>query len=275
MTLQLAAQRHGPADGPLIVWLHGFLGDRDDWASLVAQLPDFRHLCVDLPGHGASPPLADDSAAFEAVGDALLACIARHEVQAQGRGLTVGVTVVGYSLGARVAMALAPALHTRGQLACAVFVSGHPGLSDPALRRARLDIDQGRAAELRAAGLPAFVTRWYDAPLLRTLDRAPAAPLLRARRANGDPDARARTLVALSTGQQPDRRPALVALASRLVWIAGQDDAKYTALLREAHGATPGSTLVVVPGAGHHVHLEQPGAFLRALVAALPDSRAS
>ena len=146
MTLALAAQLLGPDDGPLIVWLHGFLGDRDDWTPLVAQLPRFRHLRVDLPGHGASPPLADDSAAFEPLCEALLVRIARHQARARGRGQSAGVTVVGYSLGARVAMVLAPALHTRSLLASAVLISGHPGFADPAQRLARLDVDQARVA---------------------------------------------------------------------------------------------------------------------------------
>jgi pimeloyl-ACP methyl ester carboxylesterase len=52
----LAARvRAGPGDA--ILWLHGYTLDSSSWSELWDLLPDWSHIGVDLPGHGASPPL--------------------------------------------------------------------------------------------------------------------------------------------------------------------------------------------------------------------------
>lgn len=51
----------GDADaGPAVVWLHGYTMDCTIWGPLWDRLPGFRHLGVDLPGHGRSDPPAAD-----------------------------------------------------------------------------------------------------------------------------------------------------------------------------------------------------------------------
>ncbi|MGV9679661.1 alpha/beta fold hydrolase [Nocardia sp. NPDC003482] len=69
----LNVHRFGPADGPLVLALHGLTGHGRRWASLATEhLPDVRVLAPDLRGHGGStavPPwtleaVADDAAAL-------------------------------------------------------------------------------------------------------------------------------------------------------------------------------------------------------------------
>ncbi len=249
-----AAVRAGTG-APRVLWLHGFLGQQGDWQDIVDLLPRLTHVALDLPGHGAAPPLPDDRPAHATLAAALAAAALNH---AAGPWV-----VVGYSLGARVAMALAPLLARAGRLAACVLVSGHPGLADATDRAARLAVDLARARDLRQRGLAAFVADWYRAPLLADVWQLPPGPALVAARAAGGPDAaeaRARTLVALSTGSQPDRLPALTPLATRVTWVAGALDTRYEGLLRRAHAATPGSRLQVVESAGHQLHLTRPSA---------------
>ncbi|MCO4762826.1 MAG: alpha/beta fold hydrolase, partial [Myxococcales bacterium] len=219
-------------------------------------------LTVDLPGHGDSPALPSDRPAFELVCAQLLAVV-------EAAGLrSAPLSVVGYSLGARVAMALLG--HLSQRLKQAILISGHPGLDEPDARAQRLQVDRERAARLVREGLPAFVDQWYRAPLLATLHRAAHADAIVRRRRQGDADALARTLIALSTGHQPLRLPTIAKIAPHVHWMAGEDDTKYRSLLRHAAVQTPGSGLHIIPGAGHHVHLEQPklcaAAIRRALV---------
>ncbi|WP_424534476.1 alpha/beta fold hydrolase [Sphaerisporangium viridialbum] len=54
MTLHL--RTHG--DGPAVLWIHGYTMDSSVWERLWALLPGWRHIGVDLPGHGRSGPLA-------------------------------------------------------------------------------------------------------------------------------------------------------------------------------------------------------------------------
>lgn len=90
--------------GPTLLWLHG-LGERaETFASAIAHLPRYRHLVVDLPGHGGARALeASGGAAWSrppSIADtaALLAAL----LVARGPA-----TVIGHSLGGVIALALA------------------------------------------------------------------------------------------------------------------------------------------------------------------------
>ena len=50
----------GPADGDVVVLLHGLQGDSSNWLDVLPHLPDTRrYLIPDLPGFGGSPTPAD------------------------------------------------------------------------------------------------------------------------------------------------------------------------------------------------------------------------
>src|SRR4029077_8416311 len=43
--------------GPTVLWIHGYTLDSSLWADLWQRLPGYRHIGVDLPGHGSSGPV--------------------------------------------------------------------------------------------------------------------------------------------------------------------------------------------------------------------------
>jgi pimeloyl-ACP methyl ester carboxylesterase len=53
MTLHLRTYGIGPA----VLWIHGYTMDSSVWEPLWRRLPGWRHIGVDLPGHGGSDPL--------------------------------------------------------------------------------------------------------------------------------------------------------------------------------------------------------------------------
>ncbi|WP_336209449.1 alpha/beta fold hydrolase [Nonomuraea sp. LPB2021202275-12-8] len=53
--LKLAVHEHG--EGPAVLWIHGYTMDSTLWEPLWTLLPGFRHVGVDLPGHGGSGPI--------------------------------------------------------------------------------------------------------------------------------------------------------------------------------------------------------------------------
>ena len=59
----------------------------------------------------------------------------------------------------------------------------------------------------------------------------------------------------------------LASLTCASLFIAGGRDPKYAEIARHASDAVPGSRCVIVPGAGHAVHLEAPEEFAEALAA--------
>ena len=43
-----------PGPGPRVLWIHGYTMDHTVFAPIWAALPDWLHVGVDLPGHGAT-----------------------------------------------------------------------------------------------------------------------------------------------------------------------------------------------------------------------------
>lgn len=50
---------YNPDKKPTILMVHGFRGTHHGLEKLIAELPDFRVIVPDMPGFGASPPMAD------------------------------------------------------------------------------------------------------------------------------------------------------------------------------------------------------------------------
>jgi pimeloyl-ACP methyl ester carboxylesterase len=82
--------------GPPVLWLHGYTMDSSLWRPLWDLLPGWRHVGVDLPGHGRSAPLRAGRTLPELAGE--IAAVAR----------AVGAErVVALSFGTSVALQLA------------------------------------------------------------------------------------------------------------------------------------------------------------------------
>jgi pimeloyl-ACP methyl ester carboxylesterase len=52
------AGRIEPGEGDKVLWLHGYTLDSSSWGEMWRQLPGWHHIGMDLPGHGASAPMA-------------------------------------------------------------------------------------------------------------------------------------------------------------------------------------------------------------------------
>jgi esterase len=97
MTLELAHDAFGES-GPPVVILHGLLGAARNWTSIAKELgASHRVFALDLRNHGRSPWAATMS--FDEMADDVAAFIERHSLGA--------VTLIGHSLGGKVAMRLA------------------------------------------------------------------------------------------------------------------------------------------------------------------------
>lgn len=236
-----------------VALLHGFAGDPATWdatrAELARLLPAATTIAVALPGHGAVPVAASWDANLTAVAASLDAVDA----------------VVGYSLGARVALGLLAA----GRVPRAVLISVNPGIAD-ADRPARRAADATWAHLARSRGTAAFLDAWEAQPLFASQARAPLAERAarRTRRLAHDPEQLARSLEVMGLAEMPDYRPALPRLAGRIAAIAGADDAKFLALGRSL-GDALGAPLAVLPACGHDPTLEQPAALAAAIRDAL------
>lgn len=243
--------------------VHGFLGSAASWDAVRAHLVGAGVVeTIALHGHDVAPRTRAVSG-FE---DELSRLLEDHGARAWPS------TLVGYSLGARVALGLAARAPTPFERL--VLVSGRDGLRDGEEARARRDQDDALADALRREGLAAFVDRWQALPLFETQRGLPDAVRAahRARRLAHDPEGVARALSVLSLGRMPRFGAEAVARTGRVELVVGARDAKFRRLaeeLVEEHAGTKPIRLHVVPDAGHDVVLERPDA-----LAAILEERA-
>jgi 2-succinyl-6-hydroxy-2,4-cyclohexadiene-1-carboxylate synthase len=256
MTLHIAEIGRGRRP---VVFLHGFMGDSHDWLPIAAQLDDARCLLVDLPGHGRSDTLSSGQA-FDATVDLLL------------EQLPAAFTLAGYSLGARLALALA--IRAPERVGGLVLESGTAGLTDRAEATARRRLDAERAATLRTTPYQ-FVFQWSAQPLLLSGRSAPGAPSLEDRRVahlrERGPEGWAWAVEHLSVGGQPNLWPLLGRLMTSTTVLTGADDDRYTQLGARLVAALSNARQVIATGTGHNIHLERPDIAVDVLRALLAD----
>jgi len=244
------------AGHPLLL-LHGFTGSAATWSPLSARFaPTFRTIALDLIGHGRSdsPPDAQRYQIEHCVADLLAVLDALNIERAD---------VLGYSMGGRVALHLAAA--APGRIGALVLESSSPGIADQAERAARIASDDALAGSIERDGIAAFVERWERLPLFASQAALSAAirTRLRAQRLQNDPRGLANSLRGMGAGRQPPLWDRLATLDIPTLLIAGQLDAKYRGIAHQMALALPDVRTVIVPGAGHAVHLEQPNAFIQ------------
>jgi 2-succinyl-6-hydroxy-2,4-cyclohexadiene-1-carboxylate synthase len=246
---------HDTGRGDVVVLLHGFAGDSHTWDPVRDRLGERRRLLmVDLLGHGGSdgPPAE------------------RHEVERQATDIAwlidglcqPPVDVVGYSLGARVALWLSsrePRLVHR-----LVLESPSTGIADPGRRAERVTTDEAWAALLERGDLAAFHEAWEAQPIFASRASLPAEArdALRARHLAASGHGLAASLRGAGQGTMSPLED-LGSVAARALVIAGALDPVGLGRASEVADLLPEANLEVVVDAGHAPHLERPEAFLR------------
>jgi len=227
-----------------VVLLHGFTHTGASWDPVVAALAEsYRAIAPDIRGHGSA-------AAREPV--ALDAVLEDVSAVAPAR-----FTLVGYSMGGRIALhaAVAPALGPR--IDRVVLVGASPGIADPGERAARRAADERLADEVEHMTIEEFAVRWAQTPVLAGQPPAVAAAVDADRRRN-QPAGLARALRGLGTGALPSLWERLGELGAPVTLVVGERDEKFRAIAGEMARGLPDATVVWVAGAGHAVHLEAP-----------------
>ena len=252
----------GPASAPPVVFLHGFMGSSEDWSEVVRGLAR-DHLCVgiDLPGHGRSVHLdAEEDYTFAGACRGVVRVLEKMGLQ-QPAG-------VGYSMGGRVAIALACASPAR--FSRLLLESTSPGLASEAARANRVQTDEERARRLANGDFERFLNAWYAHPLFGSLAARPGlrAEMVRDRLAN-DPGELARALRGMSPGRQPAFWDRLGRIDAPVLCLAGALDPDYLGHAVRMADLCPRGRVRIVQTAGHNIHREQSDLFLETLRAFL------
>jgi 2-succinyl-6-hydroxy-2,4-cyclohexadiene-1-carboxylate synthase len=239
----------GSGRGPVVLFLHGFIGSHRDWDSLIEGMnSSYCCVAVDLPGHGQSKDNAEPYS-MDVTATAII-----DLVDSLG---AASFSIIGYSMGGRLALYLASIYAMR--IDALVIESAAPGLKTDAERAERRAQDERWARLLEVEGMRPFLDAWYRQPLFASLASRPELlENLVAGRSGNDPRELARALRGMGVANQrplwdewrANRIPTLV--------VAGERDPKYCAIGREMADICVSAKAVVVPGAGHNVHGEAP-----------------
>ncbi len=230
-----------------IIALHGFTGSAADWAPL-ADAMGLPITGIDLVGHGACPAPTETSAyTSEAMVKAVVGGLGE-----QGPSL-----LMGYSMGARVALRLALAHPDR--VRALVLIGVNPGLRDSVQRAERIARDQRLAARIEQRGMEWFCEHWASLPIIATQQVIPASirdPMQTRRRANR-PAGLAGALRGFGQGAVEPVWDRLPQLDCPVLLLTGSLDPAYGAIANEMADHLPFAVHEVVDGAGHCAHLER------------------
>lgn len=231
-----------------IVFAHGFTQTGRSWdrsiATLSQQFDDIDAVAPDLPGHGDAAELRGD---LWQCADAL--------ASVGGAG-----TYVGYSMGGRVA--LHTALRHPESVERLVLIGATAGIEDDDERAARRTSDNELADHIIRRSVPAFIDEWLGNPLFAGLTDETA---MREDRLRNTATGLASSLRLAGTGTQEPLWDRLGEIRCPVLVLVGESDTKFTALGRRIVEGVAGGRLVIVPGSGHSVHLEQPDATIAAV----------
>ncbi|XP_045833302.1 protein PHYLLO, chloroplastic isoform X1 [Trifolium pratense] len=258
-----------------LVFLHGFMGSGEDWITIMKTFSESaRCISIDLPGHGKSTLHGMKSAteepclSLEIVAEILHKII--HHVAPEK------VTLVGYSMGARIALYMA--LRFSSKIKGAVLISASPGLKDKLARKIRAAKDDSRARSVIAHGLQLFLSSWYAGELWKSLRSHPHFNrIISTRLQHNDIQNLAQMLSGLSIGRHPPLWDDLPNCRVPLLIIHGEKDKKFkkiaeammnticSGLRSKVEEVNDVHEVVEIPNCGHAAHLENPLPVIEAL----------
>ncbi len=234
---------------PTVVLLHGFTHTGRSWDPVVAALGErYTAIAPDIRGHGR---------ASEATPVTLDAVIADIAALAPGR-----FTLAGYSMGGRIALHVALA-HAQA-IDRLVLIGASPGIDEPPARAQRRRADEQMADEIEHSSIEQFAARWAQTPVLAG-QPADVAAATHADRLRSTPAGLARALRGLGTGALPSLWDRLGKLTIPVTVIVGERDQKFRELAWRMGRGIDEAEVIVVPGVGHAVHLEDPRSVARSL----------
>jgi 2-succinyl-6-hydroxy-2,4-cyclohexadiene-1-carboxylate synthase len=253
-----------------IVLLHGFTGTHRSWGQVGERLAQTHFLILpDLPGHGGSgvsPSRAGMS--LGATSDAV-AEVMRQESGGRKAAL------LGYSLGARVALELA--CRHQELLSCLILEGASPGIEADDEREERRGKDDALADEIERRGVEWFVDYWQDTPLFATQKDLPRMVFdgVRRDRLSNSAHGLASSLRGAGTGAMAPLWDKIGGLRIPVLLVVGEKDRKYAEVGGAMRERIPGATVAEVDGAGHCVHVEKPQEFAALAGRFLVDSSAT
>ena len=252
--MPLFSQVQGKAENPTLVFLHGFLGNTDDWSEAIKHLKgDYYCVSIDLPGHGHSVPISPSfQEDFQYCHRLIRSALDDLHVKQY--------TFIAYSLGGRIALDYARTQNDSG-LQALILESCHIGLTNLADKEQRYRHDLNWAKRFATQAMTESLKQWYEQDVFSDLDDWEKQMLIRKRRHNYGVYL-ANMLLATSLSKQTNAQPFLLSNDIKqqplpIYYCFGERDLKFKKLA----GTLSAQTNIQVTqfnGAGHNIHQQAP-----------------
>ncbi|MGQ0287054.1 2-succinyl-6-hydroxy-2,4-cyclohexadiene-1-carboxylate synthase [Pasteurellaceae bacterium 22721_9_1] len=236
---------------PILIFLHGLLGTKNDWLKVMEKLPHFNCVAIDLPFHGENKALSVED--FSQTTQYLSQKIA--EITNDNPYI-----LIGYSLGGRLALHYALSQHVRkGKLQRLILEGANLGLQTEQERQQRWQNDLQWAQRFANEDIENVLQDWYRQPVFSHLSQQQTAEIIAQRSLNSG-ESVAKMLLATSLAKQPDFRPLLAQNKVPIDYVVGEKDKKFTAMAKQS-----ALNFYQIANAGHNAHNENPESFAELL----------
>ncbi|QLE44859.1 2-succinyl-6-hydroxy-2,4-cyclohexadiene-1-carboxylate synthase [Nostoc sp. C052] len=245
-------------DKPLILFLHGFMGNIDEFDEAIKLLSnEFSYLTLDLPGHGKTQLFGEEEYyTMPNTAHALINLLDELKI--------AKCFLVGYSMGGRLALYLA--LHFPERFHKVVLESASPGLPTEAERLERIKLDQQIAKKLtislKKRDLAAFLSKWYDQPIFGYIKNHPKYDRMIESRLQNNPQELAKSLCFMGTGCQPSLWENLKNNKIPILLLTGEYDKKFISINTEMAKLCKLAQIKIISSTGHNIHFENPLVFV-------------
>lgn len=249
----------GDLSKPTILFLHGFMGnceEFEDVVSIISDLNDFSFLTVDLPGHGKSQLLeSNDYYTMEFTAQSLINLLNELKIS--------NCFLIGYSMGGRLALYLI--LNFSERFLKVILESASPGLSTETQRLERVKSDNQIARKLNRINttedFTCFLSAWYTQSIFGNIKNHSQYDKLITTRLKNTPAELAKSLCWMGTGTQPSLWDKIKTNTVPILLLVGEYDKKFIEINTKMVDACKYCNLNIISGAGHNIHFEKPKIF--------------
>lgn len=238
-----------------LIFLHGFLGDKNDWKTVIEILesnPNYHSIALDLPFHGEN--YMESVKDFDEVSQWLGNYIKQHLANQP-------YTLIGYSLGGRIATYFTLQQQVpQANLQRVVLEGANLGLKELQQREIRWQNDLAWAKRFQTEPLSEVLIDWYQQPVFASLTSLQREDLIKNRIKN-DGKKLAEMLQATSLAKQPELSEKVRLNRQKFYYICGEKDQKFRTMA-ETLALSP----ILISQAGHNAHRENPTEFATKLL---------
>ena len=201
------------------VFIHGWLGNANDWNKVSKNINAKHKLFITIPGHNSTAPLNAKNG-FNSLQFYIKNKLLTHKQ----------IILIGYSLGGRIALSFAK--HNPSIIKRLILISTHPGTNNKTLKDKQIVQEIQTSKKLKTLTLNHFLDDWYNQSLFSSLSTSSKQTLIQ-KRIQNNPNHLNDALNQFSHRFYDEHYSFLKTIASKTLYIVGEKDKKYFCFAKE------------------------------------------